>query len=59
MKFNYLEYSKLILLKVRFDQNLLAKEYRKALKWLDPNDRIQLRNWTKLKKLQVQPIDEK
>ena len=40
-----LKYYKMILKKVSFDKILFQKEYFKALKCLDCNERIELRVW--------------
>jgi hypothetical protein len=40
-----LDYYKIILQKVSFDQALLVKELNKALNALDPSDASQLKNW--------------
>ncbi|HYC85263.1 MAG TPA: hypothetical protein VEB86_08580 [Chryseosolibacter sp.] len=42
-----LEYSKIILSKFRFDKKLFLKEYIKALKYLDPDERLLLKNWVR------------
>ena len=45
MKTNYLEYYKLILDKVCFREDLLRKEYRKALNWLKESEQEELNKW--------------
>jgi len=47
MKTNYLDYSKLILDKVCFREDLLRKEYRKALNWLKESEQEELNKWVK------------
>ncbi len=42
---SWLEYSKVVLEKVRFDRRLFRKELRKALKWLSHLERLQLLSW--------------
>jgi hypothetical protein len=44
-KLSMLEYSKIILSKISFDKKLFRKEYRKAFKYLNSNERAALRNW--------------
>ncbi len=46
-KVSMLEYSKLVLSKIRFDEKLFRKEYRKALRYLDRRDREALRDWVR------------
>jgi len=48
-----LKYCKLILEKVSFDKTLFKKEYYKAIRLLDSNERIELRMWlnNKMKEL--------
>ncbi|MEJ1237879.1 hypothetical protein WBG78_07120 [Chryseolinea sp. T2] len=45
MRNSYLEYYQLILQKVSFDRRLFTKEYFKAIKWLNQNQRIKLDQW--------------
>ncbi len=40
-----LELSKQILQKVSFDRKLFAKELRKSLRWIQPQERTQLKAW--------------
>ena len=40
-----LELSKQILQKVSFDRLLFKKELRKALQWVKPNERLDLKVW--------------
>jgi hypothetical protein len=40
-----LEFKKRILMKVSFDLMLFEKELRKAIKWLQKEESIELRNW--------------
>ncbi|WP_019987868.1 hypothetical protein [Rudanella lutea] len=42
---NWLEYSKCVLEKVRFDRALFRKELRKFLGWLTPAERLHLLRW--------------
>ena len=44
-----LEYSKTILKKVSFDKSLLKKEFEKALRYLDKNERKEFINWYQLR----------
>lgn len=46
-KTSMLEYSKIILSKITFDRKLFKKEYRKAFRYLDSNERIVLRQWVR------------
>ena len=46
-KRSMLEYSKIILAKISFDKTLFRKEYRKAFRYLDRNDRSELRQWVR------------
>jgi hypothetical protein len=45
----FLDYYKLILDKVSFDQNLFYKEYRKAVRNLQPHEITELDNWLSTK----------
>lgn len=40
-----LDYTKIILAKIAFDRKLFRKEYRKAFRNLDDNDRTALKHW--------------
>lgn len=40
-----LEMSKLILQKVSFDKQLFAKELKKAVRWLQPDEKTMLKMW--------------
>ena len=46
-KLSMLEYSKIILSKISFDRKLFWKEYKKAFKYLDNNERSVLREWVR------------
>ena len=46
-KLSMLEYSKIILSKISFDRNLFMKEYKKAFKHLDRNERTALKQWVR------------
>lgn len=46
MKTSFLDYYKLILQKVSFDQKLLKKEYSKALNTLNHLESQELEKWT-------------
>jgi hypothetical protein len=48
-KCSMLEYSKLILSKMTFDKKLFEKEFRKALRYLNRDERRQLVNWVRSK----------
>jgi hypothetical protein len=45
MKTSTLQYCKIILLKMQFSRKLFLKEYRKALKMLQPCDASHLKSW--------------
>ena len=45
MKKTFLEYYKMILSKVSFDLNLLSKEYKKAVEFLNTTELLDLNNW--------------
>ncbi|MEQ8906200.1 hypothetical protein [Ekhidna sp.] len=47
MRTSFLEYSKIILTKVSFDNSLFKKEFRKALRMLKPHERHELKSWAK------------
>jgi hypothetical protein len=49
MKTSFLDYYKLILDKVSFDRQLLAKEYQKAKATLAPHELPQLNAWLRAK----------
>jgi hypothetical protein len=40
-----LEYCKLLLTKVEFDEELVQKEYHKGIKYLNQEERIELMRW--------------
>ncbi|WP_424964350.1 hypothetical protein [Ekhidna sp.] len=44
-----LEYCKLLLSKISFNDELLKKEYQKGLKYLNPKDQEELKQWLILK----------
>jgi hypothetical protein len=44
-KLSMLEYSKIILSKISFDKQLFRKEYEKAVRCLDNNERTALEQW--------------
>jgi hypothetical protein len=46
-KRSMLDYSKIILSKISFDRTLFKKEYRKAVKYLNADERIQLKSWVR------------
>ena len=46
-KLSMLEYSKIILSKMRFDKRLFRKEYKKAFRYLDSNERSALKRWVR------------
>lgn len=46
-KLSMLEYSKVILSKISFDKKLFKKEYRKAFRYLDSNERLALKHWVR------------
>jgi hypothetical protein len=48
-KLTILEYSKVILAKISFDKRLFKKEYRKAFRYLDKDDRAALKHWVRAK----------
>ncbi len=45
MKNSFLDYYKMILEKVSFDQTLLVKEYQKAMKLLEGDEKDQFHDW--------------
>ena len=46
-KLSMLEYYKVILTKISFDKKLFKKEYKKAIKHLDDDERAALKNWVR------------
>ena len=46
-KLSMLEYSKIILAKISFDKRLFIKEYKKAFRHLDNNERTALKQWVR------------
>lgn len=46
-KLSMLEYSKIILSKISFDKTLFRKEYKKAFRCLDNNERTALKQWAR------------
>jgi hypothetical protein len=44
-----LEYSKLILSKMTFDKKIFKKEFRKAFRYLNRQERRELKNWIRSK----------
>lgn len=53
MKTSFLDYYKLILEKVSFDKSLLAKEYQKAMKSLQPDEVEEFQRWLESSNLQL------
>lgn len=45
MKTSMLEYCKTVLVKVSFNRQLSLKEYRKAKRWLQPDEATALKEW--------------
>ena len=43
-----LEYTKSILSKFIFNENLFMKEFKKSLKWLEDQEKIELKNWIRM-----------
>ncbi|GAB5525633.1 MAG: hypothetical protein Roseis2KO_35050 [Roseivirga sp.] len=56
MKTSFLDYYKLILSKVSFDQKLLRKEYAKALGMLNPPEVQELNKWCRQNRLMIQKV---
>lgn len=56
MKTSFLEYYKIILEKVSFDQSLFIKEYQKALKLIEQHEVKALDQWLKLSGYSTKPI---
>lgn len=52
-KLSLLEYSKIILSKMTFDRKLFRKEYRKAFRGLEGNDRLALKSWVRAAYIKV------
>jgi hypothetical protein len=48
-KCSMLEYSKLILSKMTFDKKIFKKEFRKAFRYLNRQERRELKNWIRSK----------
>lgn len=46
-KLSMLEYTKIILSKISFDKTLFKKEYKKAFRYLDMNERTALEQWVR------------
>ena len=46
-KLSMLEYSKVILSKISFDKKLFKKEYKKAFRYLDNDERVALKYWVR------------
>ena len=44
---NMLEYAKVILSKMSFDKRLFKKEYKKAFKYLNSDERLVLKQWVR------------
>lgn len=57
METSFLEYYKLILEKVRFDNNLLVKEYRKAVNQLEVNEVNDLNAWLASRGMRLDPVN--
>ncbi len=43
-----LEYTKSVLSKFIFNENLFLKEFKKSLKWLENQERIELKKWIRI-----------
>lgn len=52
-KTSMVDYLKMILEKISFNRNLLIKEYRKGIKYLTPNERIEMRHWLQVKDISL------
>jgi len=52
-----LKYCKIILEKVSFDKFLFKKEYYKAIKYLNSNERIELRVWLRKNEMMLNQIN--
>lgn len=48
-----LEYCKVLLSKLSFDQELIEKEYRKGLKYLSSNDQAELKQWLRINGMKI------
>ncbi|WP_422358816.1 hypothetical protein [Reichenbachiella sp.] len=59
MKTSFLDYYKLILEKVSFDKGLLAKEYQKAIRSLQPDELEEFQHWLESSNLQLKPIQNR
>jgi hypothetical protein len=46
-KTSMLEYGKIVLLKISFDRRLFRKEYKKLLRYLAPNEQLELKGWVR------------
>jgi hypothetical protein len=57
METTFLEYYKMILEKVRFDNNLLVKEYRKAINQLEVDEINDLNAWLASRGMRLNPLD--
>lgn len=44
-KLSMLDYFKMLLKKIQFDNALYKKEYRKSLQYLEPAERVELKEW--------------
>lgn len=44
-KSTFLNFYKLVLENMKFDKQLFWKEYQKAIRYLNENERIELNNW--------------
>ncbi len=53
MKTSYLDYYKLVLDKVSFNGHLFSREHKKAMKTLQPEERVCLNNWLKTRGLLI------
>ncbi|MEP5792065.1 MAG: hypothetical protein ABJ313_14100 [Cyclobacteriaceae bacterium] len=49
-----LEYCKDLLDKISFDPELMEKEYQKGLKYLSPADQVELKQWIKDKRIELE-----
>ncbi|WP_370087880.1 hypothetical protein [Ekhidna sp.] len=48
-----LEYCKVLLSKLSFSPELIEKEYKKALKYLSPNDQTELKRWLRTNRTKI------
>jgi hypothetical protein len=55
-KKSMLEYCKIIMAKMKFNRRLFRKEYRKTFHYLEPTERVELKQWLRQMDVERMPL---